>query len=289
MEFKFSVYNNMNQTNVLSVEKQIVQTVAMTNNRNSLKKFLSSSDIHRNLRSKLLSKLENALTVTMMNSFEIGFCVINENLAIAAYNDEKAVVIACDVRGAKKTWKAMGTNLNSHKARHDSKGNYVSMMTGLFVEIVEQIEFPTEQKVDNVRSEMDVLKAKIEAMEKENAALRKENSAYKKHIKGEKMSFEEEMIVVSLEVSSAPTKVKEDIDNELSELMTESEVSTISDSSTLFSLTTPDEIINKSTIVVSDQSKPKHQNFYKPYELTASTQSAVQPRLARIREQRLAA
>lgn len=275
----------MNKTNVLSVEKKIAQTVAMTNNRNSLKKFLSSSDIHRNLRSKLLAKLENALTVTKMHNFEIGFSEINNNPAIAAYNFDKAVVVACDVRGAKKTWKAMGTNLNVHKPREDSKGNYVAMMTGLFVELVEQIEFPTEQKVDDVRSELDIMREELEALKKENAALRNENSAYKKHIKGDELSFEEEMIIVSLKVS-APTKVEE-TDKDIEELMngvssTDSEVSANFSNSEVFSLTDPVEIINKNTIVISEQSTENRQKIYQPIERTDPMMSARMRHLSRI-------
>ncbi|MDP8728348.1 hypothetical protein [Serratia marcescens] len=290
MEFKFAIFNNLNNTVVLQVEKKTVQTVAMTNNRNSLKKFLSSSDIHRNLRSKLLAKLENALTVSKMNDFEIGFAVINGNPAIAAYSSyENAVVIACDVRGAKKTWKALGTNLNVHKPREDSKGNYVAMQTGHFVEIVEKIEFLTEQKVDDVRSEMEIMKEKFEELEKKYAAVVNENSVLKKHIKGEELSFDEEIIIVSLNVSE-PTKVEE-TDKDIEELMngvsstdSDEKVSKTSSDSLVFSLTNPAENINKDPIVIIDQSTEKQ--YYQPIAVTDSMISARERRLARINQER---
>lgn len=93
------------------------------------------------------------------------------------------------------------------------------------------------------------------------------------------------MIIVSLKVS-APTKVEE-TDKDIEELMngvssTDSEVSANFSNSEVFSLTDPVEIINKNTIVISEQSTENRQKIYQPIERTDPMMSARMRHLSRI-------
>jgi len=198
----FSIFENLNGTTNVSLNKKIVKTNEMTNNRNTLKTFIGSfTDIHRNIRAKMLSKVENALTVKDMRKFQIGMSELNDKPAIVAYSSDmtKAVIVCCEGRN----WKALGSDLTMiHKKDTD---NFVQQYVGSFVEIKEEIEFPTEQKVDVITNELKELRKEIEALKLKNAALENENSAMRKVMKGDKLSFDEELLIVKIEISK-PTK-----------------------------------------------------------------------------------
>lgn len=198
----FSIFENLNGTTNVSLNKKIVKTNEMTNNRNTLKTFIGSfTDIHRNIRAKMLSKVENALTVKDMRKFQIGMSELNDKPAIVAYSSDmtKAVIVCCEGRN----WKALGSDLTMiHKKDTD---NFVRQYVGSFVEIKEEIEFPTEQKVDVITNELEELRKEIEALKLKNAALENENSAMRKVMKGDKLSFDEELLIVKIEISK-PTK-----------------------------------------------------------------------------------
>ncbi|KJX37202.1 hypothetical protein [Enterobacter hormaechei] len=95
---KFAIFDNLNGTTNVSLNRKIVKTNEMTNNRNLLKNFIKSFNIHRNLQAKLLSKIENALTVKNIRSFEIGMSELNDKPAIVAYAKDlsKAVIVCCE-------------------------------------------------------------------------------------------------------------------------------------------------------------------------------------------------
>lgn len=198
----FSIFENLNGTTNVSLNKKIVKTNEMTNNRNTLKTFIGSfTDIHRNIRAKMLSKVENALTVKDMRKFQIGMSELNDKPAIVAYSSDmtKAVIVCCEGRN----WKALGSDLTMiHKKDTD---NFVQQYVGSFVEIKEEIEFPTEQKVDVITNGLEELRKEIEALKLKNAALENENSAMRKVMKGDKLSFDEELLIVKIEISK-PTK-----------------------------------------------------------------------------------
>ncbi|MEP8886190.1 hypothetical protein ABKV35_14030 [Enterobacter kobei] len=198
----FSIFENLNGTTNVSLNKKIVKTNEMTNNRNTLKTFIGSfTDIHRNIRAKMLSKVENALTVKDMRKFQIGMSELNDKPAIVAYSSDmtKAVIVCCEGRN----WKALGSDLTMiHKKDTD---NFVQQYVGSFVEIKEEIEFPTEQKFDVITNELEELRKEIEALKLKNAALENENSAMRKVMKGDKLSFDEELLIVKIEISK-PTK-----------------------------------------------------------------------------------
>ncbi|EMM6967525.1 hypothetical protein ACNQ1H_11620 [Enterobacter cloacae complex sp.6722787] len=198
----FSIFENLNGTTNVCLNKKIVKTNEMTNNRNTLKTFIGSfTDIHRNIRAKMLSKVENALTVKDMRKFQIGMSELNDKPAIVAYSSDmtKAVIVCCEGRN----WKALGSDLTMiHKKDTD---NFVQQYVGSFVEIKEEIEFPTEQKVDVITNELEELRKEIEALKLKNAALENENSVMRKVMKGDKLSFDEELLIVKIEFSK-PTK-----------------------------------------------------------------------------------
>ncbi|MDO2666286.1 hypothetical protein [Escherichia coli] len=198
----FSIFENLNGTTNVSLNKKIVKTNEMTNNRNKLKSFIGSfTEIHRNIRAKMLGKVENALTVKDMRKFQIGMSELNDKPAIVAYlsNMTKAVIVCCEGRN----WKALGSDLTMiHKKDTD---NFVQQYVGSFVEIKEEIEFPTEQKVDVITNELEELRKEIEALKLKNAALENENSVMRKVMKGNKLSFDEELLIVKNEISK-PTK-----------------------------------------------------------------------------------
>ncbi|HDP9624473.1 hypothetical protein LE041_11340 [Escherichia coli] len=198
----FSIFENLNGTTNVSLNKKIVKTNEMTNNRNKLKSFIGSfTEIHRNIRAKMLGKVENALTVKDMRKFQIGMSELNDKPAIVAYlsNMTKAVIVCCEGRN----WKALGSDLTMiHKKDTD---NFVQQYVGSFVEIKEEIEFPTEQKVDVITNELEELRKEIEALKLKNAALENENSVMRKVMKGNKLSFDEELLIVKIEISK-PTK-----------------------------------------------------------------------------------
>ncbi|QEH56846.1 coiled-coil domain-containing protein [Citrobacter portucalensis] len=198
----FSIFENLNGTTNVSLNKKIVKTNEMTNNRNKLKSFIGSfTEIHRNIRAKMLSKVENALTVKDMRKFQIGMSELNDKPAIVAYSSDmtKAVIVCCEGRN----WKALGSDLTIiHKKDTD---NFVQQYVGSFVEIKEEIEFPTEQKVDVITNELEELRKEIEALKLKNAALENENGVMRKVMKGNKLSFDEELLIVKIEISK-PTK-----------------------------------------------------------------------------------
>ncbi|AWJ05693.1 TPA: hypothetical protein PBQ56_004298 [Escherichia coli] len=198
----FSIFENLNGTTNVSLNKKIVKTNEMTNNRNKLKSFIGSfTEIHRNIRAKMLSKVENALTVKDMRKFQIGMSELNDKPAIVAYSSDmtKAVIVCCEGRN----WKALGSDLTMiHKKDTD---NFVQQYVGSFVEIKEEIEFPTEQKVDVITNELEELRKEIEALKLKNAALENENGVMRKVMKGNKLSFDEELLIVKIEISK-PTK-----------------------------------------------------------------------------------
>ncbi|GIP83851.1 hypothetical protein pm083_49390 [Escherichia coli] len=198
----FSIFENLNGTTNVSLNKKIVKTNEMTNNRNKLKSFIGSfTEIHRNIRAKMLSKVENALTVKDMRKFQIGMSELNDKPAIVAYSSDmtKAVIVCCEGRN----WKALGSDLTMiHKKDID---NFVQQYVGSFVEIKEEIEFPTEQKVDVITNELEELRKEIEALKLKNAALENENGVMRKVMKGNKLSFDEELLIVKIEISK-PTK-----------------------------------------------------------------------------------
>ncbi|GCQ31612.1 hypothetical protein [Escherichia coli] len=198
----FSIFENLNGTTNVSLNKKIVKTNEMTNNRNKLKSFIGSfTEIHRNIRAKMLGKVENALTVKDMRKFQIGMSELNDKPAIVAYlsNMTKAVIVCCEGRN----WKALGSDLTMiHKKDTD---NFVQQYVESFVEIKEEIEFPTEQKVDVITNELEELRKEIEALKLKNAALENENSVMRKVMKGNKLSFDEELLIVKIEISK-PTK-----------------------------------------------------------------------------------
>lgn len=198
----FSIFENLNGTTNVSLNKKIVKTNEMTNNRNKLKSFIGSfTEIHRNIRAKMLSKVENALTVKDIRKFQIGMSELNDKPAIVAYSSDmtKAVIVCCEGRN----WKALGSDLTMiHKKDTD---NFVQQYVGSFVEIKEEIEFPTEQKVDVITNELEELRKEIEALKLKNAALENENGVMRKVMKGNKLSFDEELLIVKIEISK-PTK-----------------------------------------------------------------------------------
>lgn len=226
---KFSVFDNLNGTTNVSLNKKIVKTNEMTNNRNKLKSFIGSfTDIHRNVRAKMLSKVENALTVKDMRNFEIGMSELNDKPAIVAYTTDKAVIVCCEGRN----WKAFGSDLTLVHAKESH--DFVQQYVGDFIEIKEEIEFPTEQKVDVAMTEIEALKKEMEALKQKNAELKKENSAFRKNLKGEKLSFDEELIIAMASIQEVGASE--------------------SNESTVFSLTETEENLNEPMIVSIDQS-----------------------------------
>lgn len=197
---KFSVFDNLNGTTNVSLNRKIVKTNEMTNNRNKLKSFIGSyTYIHRNVRAKMLTKIENALTVKDMRRFEIGISELNDKPAIIAYTTDKAVIVCCESRN----WKAFGADLTLIHAKVSQ--NFVQQYVGDFIEIKEDIEFPSEQKIDVITSEFELMKKEMQKLKLENAELRKENSVMRKVMKGEKLSFDEELLIVKIDISK-PTK-----------------------------------------------------------------------------------
>lgn len=222
----FSIFENLNGTTNVTLNKKIVKTNEMTNNRNKLKTFIGGfTDIHRNIRAKMLSKVENALTVKDMRKFKIGMSELNDKPALVAYSSDmtKAVIVCCEGRN----WKTLGCDLTMVFKKDTD--NFVQQYVGEFVEIKEEIEFPTEQKVDVITNELEELKKEIEALKQKNTELRKENSAFRKNIKGEELSFDEELIIAMVEIKSeAPTSEN-------------TELSPISNDSTVFIVSKTDE------------------------------------------------
>ncbi|HBK9529097.1 TPA: zinc ribbon domain-containing protein [Escherichia coli] len=234
---KFSVFDNLNGTTNVSLNKKIVKTNEMTNNRNKLKAFVGSfTDIHRNVRAKMLTKIENALTVKDMRNFEIGMSELNDKPAIVAYTTDKAVIICSEAN----RWKALGSDLTLVHAKESQ--NFVQQYIGDFIEIKEEIEFPTEQKVDVISNELEELRKEIEKMKKEKAEDKKLISAYAKNYKGDELSFDEDLTIIKHQNS----------------IKSEVGASEISNESTVFSVTETAENLNDDLIVSIDQSNKEN-------------------------------
>ncbi|CAM6710440.1 hypothetical protein CIPOMM044M_01240 [Citrobacter portucalensis] len=236
---KFSVFDNLNGTTNVSLNKKIVKTNEMTNNRNKLKAFIGSfTDIHRNIRAKMLQKIENALTVKDMRNFEIGMSELNDKPAIVAYTTDKAVIVCCEGRN----WKALGSDLTLVHAKESQ--NFVQQYIGDFIEIKEEIEFPTEQKVDVISNELEELRKEIEKMKKEKAEDKKIISAYAKNYKGDELSFDEDLTIIKHQNS-----IKSEVGAS----------ETVSNESTVFSVTETAENLNDDLIVSIDQSNKENE------------------------------
>lgn len=235
---KFSVFDNLNGTTNVSLNKKIVKTNEMTNNRNKLKAFIGSfTDIHRNIRAKMLQKIENALTVKDMRNFEIGMSELNDKPAIVAYTTDKAVIVCCEGRN----WKALGSDLTLVHAKESQ--SFVQQYIGDFIEIKEEIEFPTEQKVDVISNELEELRKEIEKMKKEKAEDKKIISAYAKNYKGDELSFDEDLTIIKHQNS-----IKSEVGAS----------ETISNESTVFSVAETAENLNDDLIVSIDQSNKEN-------------------------------
>ncbi|ELP1225058.1 hypothetical protein R1S87_000732 [Escherichia coli] len=232
---KFSVFDNFNGTTNVSLNRKVVKTNEMTNNRNKLKPFIGSFDIHRNIKAKMLKKLENALTVKNLRNFEIGMSELNDKPAVVVYTTEKAIIVCYEGRN----WKALGSDLTLVHAKESQK--FVQQYVGDFIEIKDEIEFPTEQKVEQLSIEMEELRKEIESLKKKNAELKKENSAFVKNLKGEELSFDEEIIIVIASITEVAASEKY-------------QVSPISNVSAVFSLTDAEENSNESTDDCDDHS-----------------------------------
>lgn len=275
MNFKFAIFENLNGTTIASLNKKVVQVNDISNNRNKLKAFIDTIDIHRNTRSKLLGLLENALTVQQMYNVKIGVATLEKAPAIVAYDDNKAVIVGQFMKGTRPVYKAMLAEMRLNKAKDGDE--FVSMKTGAFIEIKEKIEFKTEQKVNDIVDEMAELRKEIESLKKKNAELSKENSALRKEVKGEELSFDEELFIAMLHVSE-PTKVEE---TETVETVTEKEIV-----STVFSLNEPVDTVNEPTNVCNDQSNEEIEKSFTSV-ITENTLSARERRLVKIKQERL--
>ena len=274
MNFKFAIFENLNGTTIASLNKKVVQVNDISNNRNKLKAFVDSSieTKIRNLKSKFLGLLENALTVQQMYNVKIGVATLEKAPAIVAYDDNKAVIVGQFMKGKRPVYKAMSAEMRLNKAKDGDE--FVSMKTCAFIEIKEKVEFKTEQKVNDIVDEMAELRKEIESLKKKNAELSKENSALRKEVKGEELSFDEELFIAMLHVSE-PTKVEE---TETVETVTEKEIV-----STVFSLNEPADTVNEPMIVCNDQS-----NTNKTFtSITENTLSARERRLEKIKQERL--
>ncbi|HCO1492630.1 TPA: hypothetical protein N7N17_002972 [Escherichia coli] len=218
LNFKFAVFENLDRTVKASLNRNIIKVNRMTNNKNSLKALVKAIDIHRNVRAKMLHKIENAVTVKNMHSFEIGTTEVNNLPAIVAYTTDNAVIVACEINGKKNSWKAFCSDLRMQKIKDTEQ--FVQMYTGEFIEIIESIEFPTEQKLDVVNSKMEDLMKRVAELERKNAELSKENSVLRKERRGEKLSFDDEIVIVKIDISE-PTKTmdKSTIEDEAIELV----------------------------------------------------------------------
>ncbi|WP_392503874.1 FmdB family zinc ribbon protein [Kluyvera intermedia] len=235
MNFKFSVFDNLNRTTNVSLNRTIVKTNEMTNNRNKLKAFIGSfTDIHRNVRAKILKKVENAVTVKNMRSFEIGMTKIDNLPVVIAYTTENAVIVCSE----NNRWKAFGSDLTLVYAK--DRQNFVQQYVGDFIEIKEEIEFPTEQKVDVLSNEMDELRKEVQALKQKNAELNKENSVFRKNLKGEELSFDEELIIAMASIQEVTASEN-------------NEVFTTSNESTVFIVSNTEEKTNEPMIVSNDQ------------------------------------
>ncbi|HBM9257454.1 TPA: hypothetical protein L0X66_001786 [Citrobacter freundii] len=269
---KFAIFENLNGTTIASLNKKVVQVNDISNNRNKLKAFIDTIDVHRNMRSKLLGLIENALTVQQMYNVKIGVATLEKAPAIVAYDDNKAVIVGQFAKGSRFVWKAMSAEMRLNKAKEGDE--FVSMKTGAFIEIKEKVEFKTEQKVNDIVDEMAELRKEIESLKKKNAELSKENSALKKEIKGEELSFDEELFIAMLHVSE-PTKVEE----------TET-VNVETNESTVFSLNEPVDTVNEPTNVCNDQSNEEIEKSFTSV-ITENTLSARERRLVKIKQERL--
>ncbi|EKQ5211968.1 hypothetical protein P5Q57_004696, partial [Escherichia coli] len=58
---------------------------------------------------------------------------------------------------------------------------------------------------DVITNELEELRKEIEALKLKNAALENENGVMRKVMKGNKLSFDEELLIVKIEISK-PTK-----------------------------------------------------------------------------------
>lgn len=249
MKFAFSIFFNSNNTVNLSINKRIVQTVAIKNNKNKLVDFVKSMDVHRNLRAKLVERLENALTVLSIYEGDIGKFTMNGEPAIAIYNGDKAIVIACDVSGKKKVWKTMHTELNMH---HGLNKQYAAVQTGSFTELNAKIEFKTEQKVEDMHEKIKQLEAALAALNEENKNLRKENVILKKN--KEDITIDEEWFL--FENSKSFAEDVESLDNK-EELVT------------LFSDSNNEQIITQPVENNNNPNETKQDKFVKNQEIIA--------------------
>lgn len=241
---KISIFENFDETFKASIDKKTIVTLFDSmNDKNQISSLIGKCNNAKE-KQRVLSYISNVLTGNQMTAVKAGVFTYNDRIAYVAYQGYKAVVVAFVTEG-RATWKSFTVNLDTSRNRPTDTA---TILVGNAVEYKEKVQHETDAKITNVYKELE---AKIKELEdnakkdsKKIAELEKRDGAFVKNLRGEKLSFEEEIIIAMTTVSEAATSEKETI--------------AVSNESTVFSVTETAENLNDDLIVSIDQTNKEN-------------------------------
>ncbi|HBT3063123.1 hypothetical protein [Klebsiella aerogenes] len=234
---KFMIFENASNFRV-SINKQSGEFQDSMNDKNEITKILKTVSISTDDVKRIRKNAEEIMTHYKMIKIRACMIMLNGRPAYVAFsNDENHAIVVC----FDKKWKKFHANISSVYYPNAERA-----LSGNMIEFTDKVNFTQDAKITNVYEELEErikeLEEKLKKSEEKNAELEKENSAFRKNIKGEKLSFEEEVIIAMTEIKSEAATSENN------------EVFTISNESTLFSVNDTEENLNEPLIVSNDQS-----------------------------------
>ncbi|TEW83401.1 hypothetical protein D5R38_18700 [Serratia marcescens] len=307
---QISIFKNTDSTIKASLGSNVIALNEFVNDKNDIKNYVNIPD--NKTMKKVIGLIENAIASLGEFTVSAGFGKDSlGSLVFVACNADQSKAVVVMQNAKNRYWKNLRANLTKAFAKTKNE-----VFVGDLVEN-KKVEFVEDKKISQVAEiakesvdMMEEMKAKIAELEKRLEKSEKKGSDKDKVIAIQNKIIRKEVITVEEEtqlffgiggdIIKFEYKVENNMSNEdmkdLEDLMNgagntvESEKNIPeSTSHNLFSLTDPVEIINNSTIVISDRTTEKRQKIYQPIENTDSMMSARMRHLARIQQERLAA
>lgn len=259
---KISIFENFDETFKASIDKKTIVTLFDSmNDKNQISSLIGKCSNTKE-KQRVLSYISNVLTGNQMTAVKAGVFTYNDRIAYVAYQGYKAVVVAFVTEG-RATWKSFTVNLDTSRNRPTDTA---TILVGNAVEYKEKVQHETDAKITNVYKELEAKIKELEDNAKKDsekiAELEKRDGAFVKNLRGEKLSFEEEIIIAMTTVSEVAASEK-------------NEVFTISNESTVFSVTKTAENLNDDLIVSIDQSNQTKENEMSECKLDTMTKTEL--------------
>ncbi|EKT3983761.1 hypothetical protein QEF67_004347 [Klebsiella aerogenes] len=194
---KFMIFENASNFRV-SINKQSGEFQDSMNDKNEITKILKTVSISTDDVKRIRKNAEEIMTHYKMIKIRACMIMLNGRPAYVAFsNDENHSIVVC----FDKKWKKFHANISSVYYPNAERA-----LSGNMIEFTDKVNFTQDAKITNVYEELEARIKELEEKSKkddaEKAALRNENSALIKDRKGEKLSFDEELILVRIDMKS---------------------------------------------------------------------------------------